>query len=268
LSRCLLICLAFVLIRPASAASPLAALEAGETTTVAMALDGETVRLADGREVRLAAIEAPPATHGGASVAEAAHTALAALTAGHAVALYYDERHNDRYGRLVAHLSVPPDLWVEAELVRQGLARVHTTADTATLAAPLLRIEAEARTAGRGLWALPAFRVHQASELRRWIDSFQVTTGRVVNVRRTSGGIWLDVDALDGAPSRNGRFVILIASTARKSFRAAGADPADSAGAAIRVRGWVRWLNGPLIEVDHPAQIEHLEGPRAARSRG
>ena len=53
-------------------------------------------------------------------------------------------------------------------------------------------------------------------------------------------------------------FTVAIALGDRARFRAAGLDPAGLEGATLRVRGWMRRLNGPMIEATHPEQIERL----------
>ena len=72
-----------------------ASLGAGQVQSV---LDGRTLQLADGREVRLAGIEAP----------QSAKAALKALLPGRDVALLRLGADSDRYGRVVARVSVAP----------------------------------------------------------------------------------------------------------------------------------------------------------------
>lgn len=276
MSRWLLILLAFTLARPAAAEVLFEGLEPGGALDVDTAVTGDTLRLVDGRELRLAAIEMPPpelphatgnAPRGAAELAALAETARATLTdlAGHrTVAIYYDQRRNDRYGRIVAHVAAPPERWIQAELLRRGLARVHTTPDLAAASAPLLRIEAEARTNRLGLWALAAYRVRRPDDLARWLDSFQVVEGQIAGSHRSASQTWLVFDGQSGegqfGESRAGHAPeIAIPSASRKYFRAAGIDPVKLVGTMLRVRGWVRWQSGPLIDVDHPAQIESLK---------
>src|SRR5262249_46235864 len=81
---------------------------------VASAIDGRTLRLADGREIRLAGIEVPPP---GSPPAEAAKVALAALVEGREVVLRLGTRDakggatpaTDRHGRLPAHVFIDRD---------------------------------------------------------------------------------------------------------------------------------------------------------------
>lgn len=276
MSRWLLILIPFALVMHAAAAAGpldgLEGLESGGTVDVVAALDGRTLRLADGRELRLAAIEvpAPALPHGGppaagderesgavAALADTARAALAELAAERAVAIYYDQRRNDRYGRIVAHVVAPPALWLEAELLRRGLARVQTTRDVAAAAAELLRSEAEARAARRGMWALAVYQVHDAQNLGRWLDSFQVVAGHIAGVHRSPGRLWVEF-----AGERGQALELAIPSAANRLFRTAGLDLAGLVGADVRVRGWLRWQNGPIIDVDHPAQIEILNSPQ------
>jgi endonuclease YncB( thermonuclease family) len=229
------------------------------------------LRLGDGTELRLAAIAVPmPAVQhpaaatpeaerdaaAVAALAEEAGQAVASLTDRREAQIYYEERHNDRYGRIVAHVVIAPNLWLEAELVRRGLARVETTRDTAAAATDLLAIEAAARTANRGLWALRAYRVRDAAALRSWRDSFQVVAGRIAASHKSPGRQWLEVTGLEFAGTRGRSLELEIPAAANRLFRAADRDPPHLIGADVRVRGWLRWQDGPIIYVDHPAQIE------------
>ncbi len=54
-------------------------------------------------------------------------------------------------------------------------------------------------------------------------------------------------------------FTVTVAPRDRRLFDDAGIDPGAFAGARLRVRGWVKQYNGPMIEVTHPEQIEVLE---------
>jgi len=54
-------------------------------------------------------------------------------------------------------------------------------------------------------------------------------------------------------------FTAMIPPDAVRMFRKEGVDPASFAGRSVRIRGWLRWYDGPQIEVTHPEQIEALE---------
>jgi endonuclease YncB( thermonuclease family) len=257
-----------VLASPVAAADPRLTelgLEQGERVFVNTAIDGQTLHLSDGRELRLAGIEAPQALSPRTGVREradsslaalvgTAQTALAELAAGREVILHYERQQSDRYGRMVAHVETMSGTWVQAELLARGLARVHTTADIAAAAASLLHIEAEARQARRGLWTHPAFRIRRPEETARWLDSFQIVEGRVNAVRAARSRTWIEFEG-----TRGETLTLSVTTVARARFRDTKFDLQSLRGTQVRVRGWVQWLDGPLIEVDHPAQIEALE---------
>lgn len=73
------------------------------------------------------------------------------LVEGRLVRLEFDGRPRDRDGHLLAYVYVG-EVMVNAELVRQGHARVATWPPDAKYQELLLSLEREARDAKRGLW--------------------------------------------------------------------------------------------------------------------
>lgn len=252
--RILLLALSLMAGLPAWARSP-AELEAGGRARVAEVIDGDTIRLADGRKVRLAGVNAPEIAHEDQAeepFGEAAKAALTDLLAGREVELRYGGARQDRYGRTVAHLLRDDGLWLEGEMLARGMARTYSFADNRALVAEMLAAEAQAREAGRGLWRDPAYRVRKPDEAGAFIDSFQLVQGRVKQAAKVKGQIFLNF----GADWRSD-FTVHIPHEAMPLFR--NADPKAWEGRTIRVRGWLRSFNGPLIEASHPEQIEVLQ---------
>jgi endonuclease YncB( thermonuclease family) len=232
----------------------LAAIERGRVASV---VDGGTFTLADGRTIRLAAVDVPrggtPGERAGRRqmVAVAAQDVLSSLLGTGEVTFAAIARSPDRYGRVLAQVADAQGRWVQAELVARGYGRVMIFADEGAGLRPLLALEAEARKARRGLWALPEFRVIAADEAGRHLDTFQLVEGRVHRVERKSGRTFLDF----GEDWRSD-FTVSIAAKPRRQLVAAGLDPAEVQGKMIRVRGWIKSRNGPLIELVQPEQIE------------
>ncbi len=113
-----------------------------------------------------------------------------------------------------------------------------------------------------GLWDDPDFAVLDAGVLaanpKPHLGRFGIVEGRVVSVADRSGWTFINF----GSDWRMD-FTIAIAAGDRKEVRAEGLDAAALTGSRIRVRGWIRDWNGPLIEVDHAGQIERLADPAA-----
>lgn len=220
-------------------------------------IDGDTVVLEDGRQVRLVGTQAPKLPLGRPGyptwpLAEESRAALVDLVDGAPVRLYVGGRDMDRHGRTLAHLVRASDgLWVQGEMLRRGLARVYTFADNRSATDALYAQERAARAAGRGIWALAYYAVRTPETVGGDVDSFQLVAGRVLEAAEVRGRIFLNF-------GRNWRtdFTVTIPPDARDLFAAAGLDPLALEGRRIRVRGWIESYNGPEITADHPEMIE------------
>ncbi len=243
-----------LLAAPGASAAPEALRPAGEARVVDV-VNGATVRLATGDTARLAGVEAPrlggrdrrPWPH-----AETSRRALAALVLDRPVRLFYAGRRTDRYGRLLVHLFVGPR-WVQGDLVSAGHVRVRSYADNRLRIAELLVREAAARRAGLGLWADGRYAVRTLDTVRRDLESWQIVEGRVKAVAS-----FRNVAYLNFGDDWRTDFTVRIGNRARRLFGPAGIDLKALEGRNIRVRGWVRSRNGPLIVATHPEQIEML----------
>lgn len=261
-------------------AAPLpAGLESGGSAVVAEVIDGDTVVLDDGRQVRLVGIQAPKLPLGRAGfvawpLAGEAKAALEALALGRVVALGYGGRRLDRHGRQLAHLATEPEPkaggslaagasgaasdaqahWLQGEMLRRGLARTYSFADNRALVAEMLRLESEARRTARGIWSKPFYAVRPASPRRDDVGSFQLVVGPVLDAATVRGRVYLNF-----GDDWKTDFTVTLDPKTRRMFEAEGLDPLSYRGQTVRVRGWIKSFNGPMIEATHPEQIEVLQ---------
>jgi endonuclease YncB( thermonuclease family) len=252
--RAVIALLAALLAGEAGAVEPPAGFRAEERVRAIEALDGATLRLADGRTLRLVGLAVPIAGEGRAqrqADAERVRAALAAL-AQDELALAYVGPRGDRYRRVLAQAAVG-GRWVEGELVAAGLARVAIEPEQRTWMRELLALEADARAAGRGLWGEGGFRVLSAAEPGRFIDGFQILEGPVVSVQTLRGTTYVNF----GADWRSD-MTVAVPGRLRSQLRAGGLDLGRMTGVTLRVRGEVRFQNGPFIEIAAPEQIERV----------
>lgn len=221
-------------------------------------VDGDTLVLASGKEVRLVGIQAPKLPLGRAGfkswpLAEESSTALQRLTAGHTVSLHFGGRREDRYRRYLAHLTLRDGTWIQGALLATGMARVYSFKDNRKLIREMLAVERTARRDRRGIWALPYYRIRNPAETWNDIDSFQLVEGRVVDAARVRNVVYLNF-----GPDWRTDFTFRIGRRALRLFERAGIDPLTFSGRAVRGRGWIKPQNGPLIEITHPEQLELL----------
>jgi len=119
---------------------------------VARITDGDTLRLADGRRVRLLQIDSPE--HGECWSREARDELLALAPVGSRVVLQTDPRLDrvDRYGRLLGYVR-RGSTNVNLELVRRGAAAPYFYGgERGRYAGRLLAAAEAAKRARRGLW--------------------------------------------------------------------------------------------------------------------
>jgi endonuclease YncB( thermonuclease family) len=255
---------------PARAADSGCRLDTLGTGAVGAVVDAASFRLADGREVRLAALEVPLPRRdaggkaaGGVSAAQAAQAALSRLLAGGQVTLKRPRgasEETDRYGRLVAYAVVNRDgvdIPVQAAMLAGGHARVAASVGEPDCAAVLIAAEARARKAKIGLWADPDYRVRRADDPAAILADrgrFAVVEGKVLSVRASGARIYVNFGRVW---TRD--FTVTIARRDERLFAAAGLSPATLAGRRVRVRGWVEARGGPQIAASRPGQIEIAE---------
>jgi endonuclease YncB( thermonuclease family) len=236
---------------PANAAG--CAFEAQGEGRVAGVIDARTLRLDDGREVRLAGIE--PVTSDKLEQADRA-SALAAIVSGHEVTLAGEDDTPDRYGRQPAFVYLDhSDTLVQSQLLAQGDALVSATVTNKDCALVLATAEAAARQARRGTWADSSAikNAESPDDILAGIGRFIVVEGKVLSVRQAGATTYLNF----GRNWTRG-FAVTISRRMMAAFEAAGIVPKSLENRKIRVRGWVEARGGPRIEALRVGQIELL----------
>jgi micrococcal nuclease len=248
-------------------------LEIGPTRTVARVIDGETVALDDGTELRLIGALTPRALDAGAEPGTwpleiAAHEELRALVLGKLIELAFDRARTDRYGRLQAHAFWTEGgerHWVQGHLLQQGLARAYGQAGNRACAGEALEAERMAREARRGLWGDAAYRARSADsprELSRYRSAFQVVEGRIARVAQARGSIYLNFG------DNRRAFAASLRRGDRGLLGPFADDPKALEGRLVRVRGWIEQRQGPTIDLSTAGLIEVLDAPAAAAGVG
>lgn len=236
----------------------------GEPASVDAVIDGATIRLTDGRIVRLAGIEAPQKAaegKGGESgevtggPGEGARRALEALGGDGAVVLHEVGASPDRHGRVHARL-VAGGVWVERELVAGGWARARPFPGEAQCFRALLTAESVARQAALGLWRDPGYAVLSADDpsLRSRNGLYELVEGRVTSVGRGAYMTFVDF----GYDAR-ADFSVMLTPDLVEALAGAGRLVESLENRRIRVRGIIEESGGPAIRLADPAEIELLD---------
>jgi len=201
---------------------------------IARVRDGTTVELADGRQLVLLGITAPPASA----------TALAGLVLQQDVQVA-TIGPPDRYGRQPARLQLPDQRDVAHEMLAQGAAQIFPP--TLRGSSPTLwAAESTARIAGRGLWQQPTTRLITADEAEKFTNSWRVVEGTVMQLTTRGSTTYVNF----GTDWKTD-FTLRLPSRLALKLK-----PENWIGQKIRARGWLAWRNGPEIEVKSATQIE------------
>jgi endonuclease YncB( thermonuclease family) len=217
---------------------------------VAHVIDAHTLRLADGREIRLTGIMPSPD-------ATSARDTLAALVANRDVVLRGDSGTPDRYGRQHAYVSrAEDDTSIQIALLRAGMAVTTGSAIDKDCAAELTAAETIARQTRQGLWAAPDVikNAGRPGDILAKLGQFAVVEGKVLTARQSGATFYLNF----------GRhwvrdFAVIIPRQMIGLLTRDGIDIKALAGHNVRVRGWIEQRGGPRIQLRGTGQIEILD---------
>ncbi|WP_112193056.1 thermonuclease family protein [Pseudomonas sp. LG1E9] len=193
-------------------------------------VDGDTVRLKDGRSVRMIGLNAPETGKRGRTdepYAVAARQRLQALVAasGGRVGLVPGREPKDHYGRTLAHLYGADGENLEAQLLAEGLGFQVGVAPNVDLVACQQAAENSARQARLGLWRQSP--VQPVAQLKQ--SGFALVSGRVNKIERNRGGVWIELQ---------GSLVLRIAPDLARQFDSSLLNGLQ--GKTVEARGWVQ----------------------------
>lgn len=119
-----------------------------EVSLVIQVIDGDTIVIQGGREVRYIGIDAPEK---GEFYYQESKQMNEKLVAGKKVRLEKDVSDTDKYGRLLRYVYFG-DTFVNAEMVKQGCAWAKSYPPDVKYQVYLERVEREARKSKKGIW--------------------------------------------------------------------------------------------------------------------
>lgn len=160
----------------------------------------------------------------------------------------------NRMNEKLVHLECGKDkIWVNGQLVREGLAVVWPVPSNTELVGELLELEQIARKERQGVWNTKLFPVLTPETAASRMNSRAIVQGKVLNVAQTKDAVFLNF-----TQDWKTDFTIGIPNALRRDFARANLSLLSLKGQTVRVRGWVQDYNGPFIELDTPAQLEIL----------
>ncbi len=242
------LCLIATHLSQAAAACLDTTVEAG----TAEAVDARSLRLDDGRVLRLAGIEPFTLLLGDAADAEETlESRLAELVSGAALSVEIVSGDADRYGRLPALVTIAGSL-LQEKLAGEGLALGYAAGDPLPCFDRILAAEADARSGRRGFWSIELVVQATPEAMQPRIGRFTIFEGTVVSVGKRPATTYLDF-------GRTWSKDVTIEIPAKARDALGGEDALEKlAGARIRARGFLEDNAGPMLTVLSPMQLEIL----------
>ncbi len=158
--------------------------------------DGDTLKLKDGRKIRLLGIDTPELARKNQPAqpyAKKARDYLKQLLARHQnrLGLAYGIERKDKYGRNLAHLYLSNGQSIQASLLSAGLATAYVTPPNTNHSDCYRAAEKQAMLAGKGIWSLPQYQLKTLNQLSKQDKGFRRIRGRVSRSYGTSRGWWI-----------------------------------------------------------------------------
>ncbi|OIN87537.1 MAG: hypothetical protein AUJ12_02090 [Alphaproteobacteria bacterium CG1_02_46_17] len=160
----------------------------------------------------------------------------------------------NRMGHTIAQLECGKDkIWISGQLVREGLAMVWPSPSNPEMVPDLLKLEQLARSEKLGLWADEKITIQNAESIKDHLNSEQIIEAKIENATLTKNNLYLNF-----SPDWKTDFTIGISPALQRDFAKRQVALQSLRGKQVRVRGWVRFYNGPFIDLETPDQLEVL----------
>jgi len=224
-------------------------------------IDGDTVLLKQGQKVRYLGINAPEirAWDGKRWVlkrqilGEEATTLNERLVEGKRIRLEYDRKKRDVYDRLLAYVRVG-DVFVNGELVREGLALMDVRAPNLKYQKMFLDFQKEARRFQRGIWGKIKDHTITHREASQYLGSIGVVQGKIRNVYKGRKKVYLNF-----GKDFQKDFTGVIYEENLRNFPLEANEPVTYfLGKRVKIHGFIKERGGPMITIYAPSQIDFL----------
>ncbi|MBF0266543.1 MAG: thermonuclease family protein [Gammaproteobacteria bacterium] len=212
--------------------------------------DGDTIKLKDGKKVRLLGINTPELNHKTKNHQPYAYEAfqyLKKILIEKKVALVWDKEKRDRYHRYLAYVYLPNGEDIQVKMLNAGLATSIVVLPNDSRLNCYRRFEETARRKIKGIWKQSSYQTKYVTELKRRVNGYRFIQGEIKSIKhfKTASLIKLSND-----------FQVYIKHEIYPTIR----DKLNSSkwkNRAVTVRGWVNTYKGKLqIRLSHPDNLK------------
>ena len=167
-----------------------------EAATVKYTHDGDTIKLLNGRKIRLIGINTPEVARDDipaeAYALQARDRLRSLLQANNnKIKLIYGKEKNDHYQRSLAHIFLPDGRNLQAQLLSEGMANAITIPPNDRYASCYQHAEKMASCMKKGLWSQNTLSI---ADLVDSASGFHVLRGKLKSIKNSRKGLWLELE--------------------------------------------------------------------------
>lgn len=225
-------------------------------------IDGDTVKLANGKLLRYIGIDTPEMRikENGSFVynpqpfAKEATELNKQLVEGKTIRIEFDTQRFDRYHRLLGYVYCENE-FVNARMIAAGLAIMYTFPPNTRHTKEFADLQAHAQAARVGMWANDTLRI-SAGQAKTYMHSIKTVQGTVRRCSVSKKTIILKI-----TENKKEIFHIVIFKNSFENFLAAGINPSEYyRGKTISITGRIRSYRGkPEMIASSPHEIEVID---------
>ena len=254
-NRALFAFIAFAIFNPPLSANICSVNQFHETAEVAHVYDGDTVKLVDGRKIRLIGINTPERGRNSQQDEPfylAAKSQLQEIIRknNYQIKIAYGKDKHDRYKRLLAHIFTSDDKNITATLIKNGMGFTIAVPPNIRLLNCYQDAEADAKKNKRGIWHHKFSRAINVTSLNKSARGFHLVKGTVERIGESRSSFWLNLNSKSGA-----KFALRILKKNMSYFNQL--HPKDLLNRQLTARGWIYEVKGEQrMTIHHPASLQ------------
>ena len=222
-----------------------------ETVQIRKVHDGDTLKLTDGRKIRIIGINTPELARDNQTAepyADKATQNLKQLLRGRSIELRYGKEKHDRYGRLLAHVFLPNGQNVTELMLKKGMGLALTVPPNLWAQPCYQQAERSARQQNIGLWQHARYQAIDVQKIQQ--HGYYRIKGTVQRVNESRSAYWLNMGH---------HFALKIKKSDARYFISAPIK--QLTGKTLIARGWIypthyKGKNELRMRIRHPAALD------------
>ena len=226
-----------------------------ETAQVAHVYDGDTIKLTDGRKLRLIGINTPERGRDGKPDDPFYLIAKKQLQniinkSDNRIKIVFGKDKHARYKRLLTHVFTINNENITETLIKNGMGFTIAIPPNIQLLNCYQNAEQFAQKNQRGIWNHQYSKAINVSSLNKSTRGFQQISGTVDRIGESRSSFWLNLNSKSGI-----KFALRILKKDISYFKQL--HPRDLLGQQLITRGWIYKVNGEQrMTIHHPAALQ------------